>query len=162
MIPIGQPAGYVGVSVKTVRVHHAKGLLPEPEPEPERDASGYRRYGAHDAVDDDLTARIRIRIRDLRATRGRLRRLAAGDLTPLPDEGSSCSPPTPSTRSPCSTTRPGHWPTRRCDSSSWTTTARTTLPPRIPALVQGMVNASSPAWRRLDTLVRARLGPATT
>jgi hypothetical protein len=33
----------------------------------------------------------------------------------------------------------------------------------IPALVQGAVNASSPAWRRLDTLLRARLDvkPAT-
>ena len=28
----------------------------------------------------------------------------------------------------------------------------------IPALVQGAVNASSPAWRRLDTLLRDRLG----
>ncbi|MEU5400774.1 MerR family DNA-binding transcriptional regulator, partial [Streptomyces sp. NPDC005963] len=30
MITIGQLAGYVGVSIKTVRVYHAKGLLPEP------------------------------------------------------------------------------------------------------------------------------------
>jgi hypothetical protein len=28
----------------------------------------------------------------------------------------------------------------------------------IPALIQGAVNASSPAWRRLDTLIRTRLG----
>lgn len=28
----------------------------------------------------------------------------------------------------------------------------------IPALVQSAVNASSPAWQRLDTLVRKRLG----
>ena len=28
----------------------------------------------------------------------------------------------------------------------------------IPALVQGAVNASSPAWRRLDALLRERLG----
>jgi hypothetical protein len=27
----------------------------------------------------------------------------------------------------------------------------------IPALIQGTVNASSPAWRRLDTLIRAQL-----
>ncbi|MHB1434079.1 MAG: hypothetical protein ACYCVZ_18435 [Streptosporangiaceae bacterium] len=27
----------------------------------------------------------------------------------------------------------------------------------IPALVQGTVNASSPAWQRLDTLIRAQL-----
>src|SRR5205807_649068 len=28
----------------------------------------------------------------------------------------------------------------------------------IPALIQGAVNASSPAWQRLDTLIRKRLG----
>lgn len=28
----------------------------------------------------------------------------------------------------------------------------------IPALIQGAVNASSPAWQRIDTLIRARLG----
>lgn len=27
----------------------------------------------------------------------------------------------------------------------------------IPALIQGTVNASSPAWRRLDALIRAQL-----
>ncbi|WP_258564489.1 hypothetical protein [Streptomyces himalayensis] len=27
----------------------------------------------------------------------------------------------------------------------------------IPALIQGTVNASSPAWQRLDTLIRAQL-----
>ncbi|MFB6667729.1 MerR family transcriptional regulator [Streptomyces parvus] len=100
--------------MKTVRVYHDKGLLPEPE----RDASGYRRYSADDAIDlikirtlaeagvplarirdlraaddasfqqalgqidDELTDRIR----DLRATRDRLRRLAAGRLAPLPEE----------------------------------------------------------------------------
>ncbi len=52
MITIGQLARYVGVSVKTVRVYHAKGLLPEPE----RDSSGYRRYGA-----DDIVALIKVR-----------------------------------------------------------------------------------------------------
>lgn len=46
MITIGQLARYVGVSTKTIRVYHDKGLLPEPD----RDASGYRRYGAHDAI----------------------------------------------------------------------------------------------------------------
>lgn len=146
MITIGQLARYVGVSTKTIRVYHDKGLLPEPD----RDASGYRRYGAADAIelikirtlteagvplarirdlraatdedfqqalgeiDDELTARIR----GLRATQGRLRRLAAGELSSLPTEvagflerlarwgftpdgwtcnaicGSSCSPPT--------------------------------------------------------------------
>ncbi|GAA1951664.1 hypothetical protein GCM10009754_20690 [Amycolatopsis minnesotensis] len=28
----------------------------------------------------------------------------------------------------------------------------------IPALIQGAVNASSPAWHRLDTLIRQQLG----
>ncbi|MFD7284617.1 hypothetical protein [Streptomyces sp. NPDC059863] len=28
----------------------------------------------------------------------------------------------------------------------------------IPALIQGTVNAASPAWRRLDTLIRTQLG----
>ncbi|MFI7240305.1 MerR family transcriptional regulator [Streptomyces cyaneofuscatus] len=27
----------------------------------------------------------------------------------------------------------------------------------IPALIQGTINASSPAWQRLDTLIRAQL-----
>ncbi len=114
VITIGQLAKYVGVSTKTIRVYHDKGLLPEPD----RDASGYRRYGADDAIDlikirtlaeagvplarirdlrsatdtefqqalgeidDELTARIR----GLQATQGRLRRLAAGQLAPLPAE----------------------------------------------------------------------------
>ncbi|GGW24120.1 MerR family transcriptional regulator [Streptomyces alanosinicus] len=114
MITIGQLARYVGVSTKTIRVYHDKGLLPEPE----RDASGYRRYGANDAIelikirtlaeagiplarirdlrsatgedfqqalreiDDELTARIR----GLRATQGRLRQLAAGHPAPLPTQ----------------------------------------------------------------------------
>ena len=47
MITIGQLAGYAGVSRKTIRVYHAKGVLPEPE----RDASGYRRYTAPDVID---------------------------------------------------------------------------------------------------------------
>src|SRR3954467_1013993 len=106
VLTIGQLAGYVGVTAKTIRVYHAKGLLPEPP----RDASGYRRYSASDAVelikirtlaeagvplarirelrsgddlasalrqiDDDLTARIR-RLRD---TRARLKQLASGRL----------------------------------------------------------------------------------
>ncbi|MFD4240299.1 MerR family transcriptional regulator [Streptomyces sp. NPDC058525] len=128
-------------SSETVRVYHDKGLLPEPD----RDASGYRRYGAGDAIelikirtlaeagvplarvrdlrgatdeefqralreiDEELTARIR----GLRATQWRLRRLATGDLAPLPAE--------------------------------------------IPALIQSTVNAASPAWRRLDTLIRGHL-----
>ena len=47
VITIGQLARYVGVSTKTIRVYHAKGLLAEPD----RDASGYRRYSAQDAIE---------------------------------------------------------------------------------------------------------------
>jgi DNA-binding transcriptional MerR regulator len=111
VLTIGQLARYVGVSTKTVRVYHDKGLLPEPE----RDASGYRRYPAQAVVelikirtlaeagvplgrirelkdgdiedalqqiDDDLTARIR----RLRETQRRLRKLASGDIRLLPDD----------------------------------------------------------------------------
>ncbi len=106
MLTIGQLARYVGVSTKTIRVYHDKGLLPEPD----RDASGYRRYGAGDAVDlikirtlaeagvplarirdlraadDDefrqalheIDAALSTRIRAMRATQGRLRQLADG------------------------------------------------------------------------------------
>jgi DNA-binding transcriptional MerR regulator len=114
VITIGQLARYAGVSTKTVRVYHAKGLLAEPE----RDASGYRRYTAQDAIDlikirtlaeagvplariralkaapdeafrralseidDYLTARIR----RLRHTQRRLRELASGKTRLLPPE----------------------------------------------------------------------------
>jgi len=47
LITIGQLARYVGVSTKTIRVYQDKGLLAEPG----RDASGYRRYTARDAID---------------------------------------------------------------------------------------------------------------
>lgn len=108
MLTIGQLAGYVGVTTKAIRVYHAKGLLPEPP----RDASGYRRYSAADAVelikirtlaeagvplarirelrDGDREALRRIeadlsaRIDGLLATRERLRQLASGTLSPLP------------------------------------------------------------------------------
>jgi DNA-binding transcriptional MerR regulator len=112
VITIGRLAQYAGVTIKTIRVYHAKGLLPEPD----RDSSGYRRYTARDAidlikirtladagvplarireiraapdtdlrqalqnVDTDLTARIRA----LRRTQQRLRRLVAGDDDLLP------------------------------------------------------------------------------
>jgi DNA-binding transcriptional MerR regulator len=42
VLTIGQLAAHAGVTVKAIRVYHAKGLLPEPA----RDASGYRRYDA--------------------------------------------------------------------------------------------------------------------
>ncbi|MFJ5264753.1 MerR family transcriptional regulator [Streptomyces sp. NPDC088387] len=243
MITIGQLAGYVGVSIKTIRVYHSKGLLPEPP----RDASGYRRYGANDAVelirirtlaeagvplarirdlrsataeefrqalgeiDDELTTRIRA----LRATQGRLRRLAAGEpAAPLPagvgdhlerlarwgftprwvdlqrdlwllvfvthpdratalfdDQAEILADPAlrqlflaydhaydldagdPSVeelaRRIVAATRARYGPEelRELQTAS-----------EIPALIQGSVNASSPAWQRLDTLIRAQLG----
>ncbi|MEW2354857.1 MerR family transcriptional regulator [Spirillospora sp. NPDC029432] len=112
MITIGRLAQYAGVTTKTIRVYHAKGLLPEPE----RDASGYRRYTAQHAIDlikirtlaeagvplarirelradpdTDLRAALHeadlaltARIRDLRRTQQRLRRLAGGDAGLLP------------------------------------------------------------------------------
>lgn len=46
MLTIGQLAGYVGVTVRTVRHYHQLGLLPEPA----RDHSGYRSYGAGDVI----------------------------------------------------------------------------------------------------------------
>ena len=39
---IGEAAALLGISVKTIRVYHQRGLVPEPE----RDESGYRRYAA--------------------------------------------------------------------------------------------------------------------
>ncbi|MFE2151755.1 MerR family transcriptional regulator [Streptomyces lavendulae] len=107
-------AGYAGVSTKTIRVYHDKGLLPEPE----RDAAGYRRYGAKDAVElikiralaeagvplarirdlrsatdeefqqalHEIDAELTARIRGLRATQGCLRRLADGRPAPLRGE----------------------------------------------------------------------------
>ncbi|WP_182898846.1 MerR family transcriptional regulator [Microbispora sp. H10830] len=46
MITIGRLADYAGVTIKTIRHYHERGLLPEPG----RDSSGYRRYTAEDAV----------------------------------------------------------------------------------------------------------------
>ncbi|MER5760591.1 MerR family transcriptional regulator [Streptomyces sp. NPDC002082] len=241
MITIGQLAKYVGVSVKTIRVYHDKGLLPEPD----RDASGYRRYGANDAIglikirtlaeagvplarirdltsatdeefqqalleiDDTLTARIE----GLRGTQGRLRRLAAGNLAPVPTEVAAhlehlarwgFTPrwvdlqrdlwilvfATHSDRAITlfhdqadSLANPGlrqlfldydraydlHADDPRIDDLARRIVAATRerygpdeLPgldtaSEIPALIQGTVNASSPAWQRLDTLIRAHL-----
>lgn len=242
VITIGQLAGYAGVSTKTVRVYHDKGLLPEPD----RDASGYRRYGAGDVIalikirtlaeagvplarirdlgsatdeefrqalreiDDELTERIR----GLRATRSRLRRLAAGNLTPLPAE--AVAHLAQLVRWGFTerwvdlqrdlwilvfATHPEQAPSLfedqaeiladpslrqlfldydhaydldaddpRIDALAVRIVQATRerygagdLPgveagSAIPALIQGAVNASSPAWHRLDTLVRVRLG----
>lgn len=241
MILIGQLARYVGVSTKTIRVYHDKGLLPEPQ----RDPSGYRRYGASQAIDlikirtlvkagvplarirdlrsvgDDefrraihqINADVSVRIRDLRATQERLRELAEGRLTALPPDVTShleqlprlgfterwvtlqsdlwilvfaTHPDTaitlfreqvqtladPRLRQICLDYDNAHDldpQDRRVDDLARRIVDATRerygtdgvpgqdADSEIPALIQGAVNASSPAWRRLDTLIRARL-----
>jgi DNA-binding transcriptional MerR regulator len=245
VITIGQLARYVGVSTKTIRVYHDKGLLPEPD----RDASGYRRYTAQDAVelikirtlaeagvplakildlkaapdeafrraltqiDDDLTARIR----SLRNTQRRLRGLAP-DRTPLlpaevdqhlqqlghlgfterwvamesdlwilvfatdpgtaqelfRDQADALTDPTllqlyldydrshdldPSDPFLADLAR-------RIVQATAQRYGTGDLPGQdtgsdIPQLIQGSVNASSAAWKRLDSLIRAELGRAS-
>lgn len=241
VITIGQLAGYVGVSIKTIRVYHDKGLLPEPD----RDASGYRRYGASDAIDlikirtlaeagvplarirdlrsatdeefqqalreidDELTARIR----GLQATQGRLRRLATGQPALLPtdvgahladlarwgftprwvdlqrdlwilvfathpdhaitlfhdqaetltdpalrqlfldyDRAHDLDPDDPRIDGLARRIAEAHRERYGLDEAPQLDTAS-----EIPALIQGTVNASSPAWQRLDALIRAQL-----
>lgn len=242
MITIGQLARYAGVSTKTIRVYHDKGLLPEPG----RDASGYRRYGANDAVElikirtlaeagvplarirdlrsatdeefqqalHEIDAELTARIRGLRATQGRLRRLADGRPAPLPgevdahlehltrwgftprwvdlqrdlwilvfatqperaialfhDQAETTADPSlrqlyldydhaydldaedpridDLARRIAAATRERYGPDAPPGPDAV---------PEVPSLIQGAVNAASPAWRRLDTLVRARLG----
>ncbi|MDN5795641.1 MAG: MerR family transcriptional regulator [Intrasporangium sp.] len=114
MLTIGQLAAYAGVTVRTVRHYHAKGLLPEPE----RDHSGYRRYDAGAVVElvrirtladagvplsrvrdllaagdqefatsvEDIDRRLRAEIRARQHHRQRIARLAAGDSLALPPE----------------------------------------------------------------------------
>ncbi|MFF3908374.1 MerR family transcriptional regulator [Streptomyces sp. NPDC001848] len=241
MITIGQLARYAGVSIKTIRVYHDKGLLPEPG----RDASGYRRYDAHDAIalikirtlaeagvplarirdlrsataekfqqalreiDDDLTARVR----GLQATQERLRQLAAGRLSPLPTEvGTHLEHLARWGFTPrwvelqrdlwilVFATHPDQAITlfqdqeeiladpalrqlfldydqahdldaddprivdlaRRITEATRARYGPDELPQpdaasEIPALIQGTVNASSPAWQRLDMLIREQL-----
>lgn len=241
VITIGQLARYVGVSTKTIRVYHDKGLLPEPD----RDGSGYRRYGAGDAIDlikirtlaeagvplariralraatDDefrealgqIDTDLSARIRELRATQARLRQLGDGQLRAIPAEVAEYLERLP---------RLGfseRWVTLQHDLwllvfATHADTAITLfrdqaqmlddpalrqifldyddmhdLDPRdprvddlarraadatrerygnrdlpgqdtgsaIPALIQGAVNASSPTWRRLDSLIREHL-----
>jgi DNA-binding transcriptional MerR regulator len=241
VITIGQLARYAGVSTKTVRVYHDKGLLSEPG----RDASGYRRYTAQDAIDlikirtlakagvplariralntasdegfqralgeidGDLTARIR----SLRHTQRRLRELASGHTQLLPadvdchleqlgglgfseqwvrlerdlwilvfathpdvahelfrDQAQSLTNPALrqiyldydhahdlDPRDPFITDL-----ARRIIDATAQRYGTWDLPGQvagsgIPQLIQGTVNASSAAWRRLDELVRAGL-----
>ncbi|WP_076263911.1 MerR family transcriptional regulator [Intrasporangium flavum] len=112
MLTISQLAAYAGVTVRTVRHYHAKGLLPEPE----RDHSGYRRYDAAavvelvrirtladagvplsrvsqlldaDAVEfaaavEQIDRRLRAEIRERQRHRERIAQLAAGESLALP------------------------------------------------------------------------------
>jgi DNA-binding transcriptional MerR regulator len=241
VLTIGQLARYAGVSTKTVRVYHDKGLLPEPQ----RDASGYRRYTARHAIDlikirtlaeaGVPLARIRelraapeeefaralrqvdvdlsARIRGLVDTQRRLRRLAAGELPMLPGEVGAhlhglselgftprwvaletdlwilVFATHPDTAIQLFRDQAGALTDdvlrqiyldydrahdldphdRRIDDLADRIVAATRsrygsgdLPGEvsgspIPELIQGTVNASSPAWQRLDGLIRERL-----
>jgi DNA-binding transcriptional MerR regulator len=114
MLTISQLATYAGVTVRTVRHYHAKGLLPEPE----RDDSGYRRYDAAAVVElirirtladagvplsrvrellsadedefaaaiEDVGRRLCAEIRERERHRERVADLAAGDRLALPPE----------------------------------------------------------------------------
>jgi DNA-binding transcriptional MerR regulator len=114
MLTISQLAGYAGVTVRTVRHYHAKGLLPEPA----RDQSGYRRYDATAVVDlirirtlaeagvplsrvqellaadetefaaavAEIDHRLRTEIRERQRHRERVAQLAAGNGLALPSE----------------------------------------------------------------------------
>lgn len=117
MLTIGELASYAGVTIRTVRHYHAKGLLPEPE----RDHSGYRRYDARavselirirtlaeagvplarveellDAGEEEFAAavadidrRLRAEIRERQQHRQRIAQLAAGDNLALPPEAAA-------------------------------------------------------------------------
>ena len=242
MLTIGQLGRYVGVSTKTIRVYHDKGLLPEPG----RDASGYRRYEAGHAIDlikirtlaeagvplarirelrsatDDefqqalhqIDIDLSARIRSMRATQERLRQLADGHLLATPAEVKSyleqlshfgfserwvalqndlwilvfaTHPDTaitlfhdqaqiladPTLRKVAldydrAHDLDSHDPriddlARRIVNATHERYGTDDLPgldtnSAIPALIQGAVNASSPAWHRLDTLIREQLG----
>lgn len=114
MLTISQLASYAGVTVRTVRHYHAKGLLPEPG----RAHSGYRRYDAAAVVElvrirtladagvplsrvrellvagdeefatavGDIDRRLRAEIRERQRHRERIAQLAAGDGLALPPE----------------------------------------------------------------------------
>ncbi|MFG1813586.1 MerR family transcriptional regulator [Kribbella sp. NPDC049174] len=244
VITIGQLARYVGVSTKTIRVYHAKGLLPEPD----RDASGYRRYSAQDAIelikirtlaqagvpladipklraapreefqaaiariDADLTARIDA----MRSTRDSLRDLASGHNRLLPDEvedhlqqlavlgftprwvamerdlwiltfathpeeayelftDQAQAQADPALRrlyleydrahdfdpqDPALADLAGRIVQASIERYGTGELPGQTVDPDLPQLIQGSVNASSPAWKRLDTLIRAQLEQA--
>jgi DNA-binding transcriptional MerR regulator len=241
VLTIGQLAHYAGVSIRTIRVYHAKELLPEPE----RDASGYRRYSAQHVIDllkiralaeagvplarireiqaapdEEFESAIRqvdrdlsTRIQALQDAQRRLRRLTTGALPALPHEVSSHLQGLPALGfSPrwismltdlwilVFATHPDAAIELFRDQAESVGDARLRqvfldydrahdLDPddpriddlarrivvvtrsrygngdlpgqvtgsQIPALIQAAVNASSPAWQRIDALIRAQL-----
>lgn len=243
MITIGQLAGYADVTIKTIRVYHAKGLLPEPD----RDSSGYRRYTAQHAIDlikirtlaeagvplarirdlraatdtdlrqalHDIDADLTSRIRALRRTQQRLRRIAAGDADLLPagvsahldrlreygfsdrwvtlqadlwilvfathprtaaallhDQAQSLTDPALrqifidydhahdlEPHDPFIEELAGRMVSATRDRYGSGRLPGQETASDIPALIQAAVNASSPAWQRLDTLIRRQLRP---
>lgn len=74
-LSIGRLAALAGVSVKTVRVYHRHGILPEPP----RDHSGYRRYCTHDVI-ALIKARILAQAGVPLAEIGRLGTAESGDM----------------------------------------------------------------------------------
>ncbi|MFF0493502.1 MerR family transcriptional regulator [Nocardia sp. NPDC004068] len=114
MMTIGELAAHAGVTTRTIRYYHAKGLLPEPI----RDDSGYRRYAPATLIDlirirtlaeagvplarvrellvasepefaaavADIDARLRAEIRERERHRARIARLTAGEGLVLPAE----------------------------------------------------------------------------
>lgn len=241
VLTIGQLARYVGVSTKTVRVYHAKGLLPEPE----RDSSGYRRYSAQAVVElvrirmlaeagvplarirelksadelgpalEQIDAELTTRIKRLRETQRRLRMLAAGEIRILPadveehlaglaalgftqrwiamerdlwiivyathpdlagtlfqDQAQALTDP--ELRSLYLAADHAHdlgpddpFLTELADrivaasiQRYGTESPGASADPAIPDLLQSTLNASSPGWQQLDTLIRSRLADA--
>ncbi|ASR37589.1 MerR family transcriptional regulator [Prauserella marina] len=112
-VTIGQAAAFAGITVKTIRHYHRRGLVAEPR----RDASGYRRYETAELLrlvqvrtlaeagvplaeigpildsgaDEfavalaDVERRLTDRITELTSRRDTLHRLATGDRVLLPD-----------------------------------------------------------------------------
>lgn len=241
VITIGQLAQYVGISTKTIRVYHAKGLLPEPS----RDASGYRRYTAEHLVElikvrtlaeagvplakiaglaagstadlrsvaAEVEADLTARIDRLITTRARVRELAAGHNPFLPgeverhlrrlhdlgfsdrwitmerdlwiltfatapdtahrffvDQAQAQSDPALAELyldydrahdldpgDPALAVLAERIVSASIERYGIDELSREPIDGELPHLVQSSINASSPAWKRLDTLIRAGL-----
>jgi DNA-binding transcriptional MerR regulator len=117
MITIGQLAAYAGVTIKAVRHYHQRGLLEEPP----RDSSGYRRYGARDAID-------LLKIKTLASAGVPLARvkdlLAAGSPRRSPRSTATCRNRSRSSRGPASGS-PGSVPVTGSSSQRQSATTST-------------------------------------